>query len=603
VYGWIKANVHWDITPEYNVDAIIEAVHREAVLTLVPFVRYQEAKSWYYSQYILNGLMCMLHDRDRFCTNALRAINVEHDLSDNRRLSDESWRARRRQLYAQREMDWSVPYAFLRDSLTPSGAKRFCKSISAHNSLGYDTSRPPRQTARSMHADGTYVVPDAFLHEVFRADEPLLVHWTQWRARDTNAELFDAITRRAAEDYALYQPQSAVKVASAEEYAECIQRATRPYDSSGNASRPAHTMPITNGLGSAGTTRQATTQDCLGGEGNERTRDGCRERGKPVVVWLSQGPGTKPPEWMLERITRNDTVAVWGTYAGVAQRDKAGTCGDPTRCFLWSVAIPGTTWTTGRNALYEAARRKLGGTVCYYVFADDDIEFKYRSDGPGSGAALTSQSARTPCAPHEPAPAYFERLLRTDQPAIAAVTFELPRSNYLHACNECNHRPKLHDQCASDFDAIVNAIRYDTATVMLPYEPKFDNNSWWTSQVVFIDMAYLAYARNAVEYGQLFVNNNLHREYPRSASWGTEVYDVSKALLAERLGADCLQRLLAELPSEYANFGYMQRQTIPLKRKCELGWGTCRFHRAASYGADWLCGENHTRAPPVSSCS
>jgi len=141
--------------------------------------------------------------------------------------------------------------------------------------------------------------------------------------------------------------------------------------------------------------------------------------------------------------------------------------------------LPKSTWTEGRNRLFEAARASQAA-FDYYIFADDDVSF-----AKGGWRQFLSD-------------------LEQYRPAIGAPAFYEPNAG-------------AEPYAAYDFDAIVTAFHRDVITdgLVLPYIADFDAESWWLSQYFVIHLANAFYPRGVVKLPATAITNEHHGEYPR----------------------------------------------------------------------------------------
>jgi tetratricopeptide (TPR) repeat protein len=147
------------------------------------------------------------------------------------------------------------------------------------------------------------------------------------------------------------------------------------------------------------------------------------------------------------------------------------------------VYLPNSSWTQGRNHLLKIAKT-AHHRYQYYIFIDDDIE-------------LVQGNWRE-----------FEQYLSQYQPAIATP-------HYL----EYGVQYATHGETISpyEFDACFNAFHHDVVfdNLVLPYIECFDHISWYVSQQLMIHLAKILYGDAVVQFNQIQVRNQKHRDYPR----------------------------------------------------------------------------------------
>ena len=307
------------------------------------------------------------------------------------------------------------------------------------------------------------------------------------------------------------------------------------------------------------------------------------ENGENLIVHMSQGATAAPNEW-FGNISAADpaSICIWGVYGPIVDVRKTQGC--------LVVDVRNTTWTEGRNRMYFTAMAFLQGKpALFYVFYDGDVDGVHAIANAEDGKITT-----TPRVKYEDEFQYWLRVLRTERPAIASVL-----QSSKGRSGGVNHKLCLPsqgtDQIGTDQDAIVTAFHHDAATVMLPYETIFDNETWWGSQGVVIEMAHILYPQATVEYNAMFVINIAHSRYPQAflaAPWKKHADKVVKY----RVGGKCAERLV-EQSGEYDQAQRKQRWQSSCKHLRALhrsGRIECchgRFHgpRNISYAIEAIC--------------
>ena len=307
------------------------------------------------------------------------------------------------------------------------------------------------------------------------------------------------------------------------------------------------------------------------------------------IVHLSQGSGD-PPLWLVELSKISNYWVIWGC---VHPNGKTNTSSNDR---LLVVNATGTTWTSGRNLLYRRAL-ELNRNFLYFIFYDDDV-------GALSVRTLTQQQLRPsyrsgsrlpPAATmslEESGKQYFERLLQTEQPAVATVS---PLDSYLkhssrqYANDVCDDKWGF-DQCSADQDAMVSAIHKDSATLMLPYSEKFDSTSWWMSQAVFMEMLHMFLPSASVVYAQVVAVNPVHSSYPRESVDLADVVREAFRLGQLRLGDTCATALRIRNNPDWSNYGDRRATWWGEKNGCSDG-RCCSCKLSKLYTAKDLCGE------------
>ena len=179
-----------------------------------------------------------------------------------------------------------------------------------------------------------------------------------------------------------------------------------------------------------------------------------------------------------------------------------------------------TTWTTGRNLLYEYSKAK-NSFYLYYIFMDDDTTLQ-----------VADKSDKNPWR-------MFEDSLRTIQPPIAVVDplINFNKTSQPKGC-EPQHVTKLVQ--VFWFDAMFNAFHNQVIHHILPYPTKFDRRSWYYSQMYTIIRCDVKFNGQVVSDTRLKVQNGQHRPYPRATNWNTQFKVVA-------------EDIRNELPDKYRN--------------------------------------------------
>jgi hypothetical protein len=144
--------------------------------------------------------------------------------------------------------------------------------------------------------------------------------------------------------------------------------------------------------------------------------------------------------------------------------------------------FPNSTWAEGRNKLLEVALAKRD--YQYYIFCDDDIDFKMGSWNE------------------------FEKCIIKYEPAIAvpvflAKTFKTPLPGF-----------KFQSILFNDEQLI--AFHRDVARdgIILPYQTKFDKITWWAAceiqQILIQNFYYL----NSIQFNNIHISNECRLRYP-----------------------------------------------------------------------------------------
>ena len=176
-----------------------------------------------------------------------------------------------------------------------------------------------------------------------------------------------------------------------------------------------------------------------------------------------------------------------------------------------------TTWTTGRNLLFEAAMNR-NKNYLYYIFMDDDIVLiDFKNSNPWRK---------------------FEAFLRSVEPAIAAVDL-VQDNNFLkmvrdvHRDRQCSREEEDYISCVW-FDAIFNAFHYSAVHRILPYDSTYDKLSWYASQMAVIARSEVLFRGQVVLHTQVVGENREHRSYPRGFYFPENMFKRWLSDFAER---------------------------------------------------------------------
>ena len=209
------------------------------------------------------------------------------------------------------------------------------------------------------------------------------------------------------------------------------------------------------------------------------------------ILYLIQTEQCIPPYFQL-----NDVFGIPNLGFEVIVLSYKEACLDSSMPHVQYLLDNSTTWTTGRNVLFEAAMNR-NQTYLYYVFMDDDFAL-------GDPRQLIMGPWRR-----------FESSLRSYEPAIAAIDNGwVPRIRDFHAERQCSGEAAEFIGTVW-FDAICNAFHYKAIRHILPYDPTFDQQTWWASQMSVIIRSEVLFRGQVVLHMELFGDNTKHRPYPR----------------------------------------------------------------------------------------
>ena len=160
------------------------------------------------------------------------------------------------------------------------------------------------------------------------------------------------------------------------------------------------------------------------------------------------------------------------------------------------VNYPNTTWSTGRNLLYDIAMKRATKYL-YYIFMDDDILLRptWEND------RIVNNSWRD-----------FERFLLKYTPPVGITAYCY--TNVAPSCIKPNKPTVVRIQGV--FDAAFNAFHIKALPYLIPYVTRYENISWWHSQHYLAGFASLNFKREGVvSYEAITALNIKHRDYPQ----------------------------------------------------------------------------------------
>ena len=183
-----------------------------------------------------------------------------------------------------------------------------------------------------------------------------------------------------------------------------------------------------------------------------------------------------------------------------------------------------TTWSSGRNVLYDIAK-KISKSYLYYIFMDGDVRFDFTS--------LAFKERYRTIGISWPLQA-FEDFLLKHEPAIGMPLY---CSGPFVGCDKVKHLKPLPDYLpvTIHFDAAFNAFHKDAIGHILPYRLDFEQSSWWNSQKFVILASELVFRGQVLRFFPVTVLNEQHRDYPK-ADWDnwSNIYNILKAEMPKK---------------------------------------------------------------------
>ncbi len=184
-------------------------------------------------------------------------------------------------------------------------------------------------------------------------------------------------------------------------------------------------------------------------------------------IYLLQGEAELVKEFFYLS-ERDNTDAIFLTY------DKA---------IENAIFFPDSTWSEGRNKLLEAAKDK--GEYLYYIFCDDDIEFKYGSWDE------------------------FERQLLIHRPAIGCPVFPKTRKTRIRFLET---QPFL----INDEQLMAFHIHVIKDGLVIPYIEELDKVMFWCSSYIQETLIQNFYGSKSLQFNNIEILNKEHDRYDLS---------------------------------------------------------------------------------------
>lgn len=145
-----------------------------------------------------------------------------------------------------------------------------------------------------------------------------------------------------------------------------------------------------------------------------------------------------------------------------------------------NIFLPKSTWAEGRNAQLNYAK-KLNNNYEYYIFLDDDVEFKNGSFK------------------------QFQNKLLKHKPAIGIPLLDIIKNSNRYLKDVLIQHPISFDQAIQAFHKIV----IDDG-IVLPYVTNFDEMSWWYSCEINTYLTFSNYLGKIIQFNDLLVENKGH---------------------------------------------------------------------------------------------
>jgi hypothetical protein len=167
-------------------------------------------------------------------------------------------------------------------------------------------------------------------------------------------------------------------------------------------------------------------------------------------------------------------------------------CDDYRSPLATVVFSPSTSWSVGRNKLFEVALQ-LPQQFLYYTILDEDATLScvehFSIHDPGECLLL------------------YEQFLLTYRPPVGHPSFVMNGLGYVSSPSVAER--SLH------FDGLLNSIHIDAVPWLYPLDLTYEDTSWWVSQGIVILRA-LCFKGYVLRHNWVVANNAEHRPYPRS---------------------------------------------------------------------------------------
>ena len=171
-----------------------------------------------------------------------------------------------------------------------------------------------------------------------------------------------------------------------------------------------------------------------------------------------------------------------------------------------------TTWTTGRNLLYELAMKR-SETYHYYIFLDDDINLS---------------SLRKKNETYQNLWRAFESSLKSVEPAVGVLymEFRLRYLNYYRKQKNCSLNGTHEFIPTVYFDPSFDAFHYKAVQHILPYSARFDDITWWYSHYDAHIKSELIFRGQVVKHTYIVTDNSIHRPYKKAPVNNTIIFEM-----------------------------------------------------------------------------
>tara|TARA_Y100000816_G_scaffold95738_1_gene66464 strand:- start:1957 stop:2712 length:756 start_codon:yes stop_codon:yes gene_type:complete len=165
-----------------------------------------------------------------------------------------------------------------------------------------------------------------------------------------------------------------------------------------------------------------------------------------------------------------------------------------------NIFYPNSTWTTGRNKMFEYIKEN-NLDYDYYVFCDDDLSFNLDSIKKFEESANLLRNY----------PILYPRHWGYSTTDIR----EIPSWEVGQYSGKGMENLNWEYQTVDWFDGACNAFSKESLYKLLPYETTYDNINWHMSQLMMILKANYFYRNKIVQMNKVYIKNTGHSMYPK----------------------------------------------------------------------------------------
>ena len=165
-----------------------------------------------------------------------------------------------------------------------------------------------------------------------------------------------------------------------------------------------------------------------------------------------------------------------------------------------NIFYPNSTWTTGRNKMFEYIKEN-NLDYDYYVFCDDDLSFNLDSIKKFEESANLLRNY----------PILYPRHWSYSTTDIRKI----PSWEVGQYSGKGMENLNWEYQTVDWFDGACNAFSKESLYKLLPYETNYDNINWHMSQLMMILKANYFYRNKIVQMNKVYIKNVGHSKYPK----------------------------------------------------------------------------------------